>query len=60
MLGVDWGHIRTYEKVVSETDKRTPLDGNWVVASNSGQAMMVPAWRLRELLDQEELVLRQR
>ena len=60
LLGIDWGHLRTYGKVVSEKDKQTPIEEDWVVPSNSGQAMVVPAWKLRELLDQEELVVRRK
>ena len=55
LLGVDWGHMRTFEAVM-EKDGKTPVSEEWVVPSNSGQMGMVPAWTLLELLDREELL----
>ncbi len=59
LLGVDWAHMASYEKV----KKVNPITGRLenvpeghVVKSNSGQMAAVPAWKLQELLDQEELV----
>lgn len=57
LLGVSWGHFRAYEKVVWKDDKAQAVDENWVVSSNSGQMGVVPAWKLQELLNQEEVVM---
>jgi hypothetical protein len=56
LLGVDWGHLPVYEKV-KEKNRRDDIPEGWVVESNSGQMAVVPAWRLRDLLDQEELAV---
>ncbi len=56
ILGVDWGHFKVYE-LVKEKNKRDNVPEGWVVEANSGHMMVVPAWKLRELLDQEELVM---
>jgi hypothetical protein len=66
LLGVDWGHVRTFEPVMEENEdpllprKYVPVKEGWVVPSNSGQMMVVPAWKLRELLDQEEFAVMRR
>lgn len=59
LLGVDWGHLPIYEPV-KEEDRRTNVPERWVVESNSGQMAVVPAWRLQELLNQEELVMQRK
>lgn len=56
LLGVDWGHLPIDEQVKWKDDKR-PIEEGWVVESNSGQMAVVPAWKLQELLDQEELAM---
>jgi hypothetical protein len=63
LLGVDWAHIAAYEKVkkkIEEGGREKLVDApeRLVVKGNSGQMAVVPAWRLQELLDQEELVVR--
>lgn len=55
LLGVDWGHVYAYEAIRDLDDKKHP-DG-WRVRSNSNMTAVVPAWKLRELLDIEELVI---
>jgi len=54
LLGIDWGHIPMYEKVVDKYGLDHP-DG-WRVKSNTGMAAVVPAWRLNDLLNIPELV----
>jgi hypothetical protein len=56
LLGVDWAHLRVYEDVL-ESDRKTKVSGDLVVEANSGQMAVVPAWRLQDLLDLEELVV---
>jgi hypothetical protein len=60
LFGVDWGHMRSFESVLKPHDnplvnKLVPVNDEWKVPSNSGHAQVVPAWKLQELLDQEEL-----
>ena len=55
LLGVDWAHLPIY-KSVKEKNKRDDVPEGWVVESNSGQMAVIPAWRLQDLLNQEELV----
>jgi hypothetical protein len=47
LLGVDWGHIRTWEKVFDETGR--PVQQKWKVSSNTGMMGVVPAWKLEEM-----------
>jgi hypothetical protein len=45
-LGVDWGHLPTYENV-KEKNKQDDVPEGWVVRSNSGQAAVAPAGNYR-------------
>jgi len=54
LLGVCWGHMRTFERVMEE-NRKDPVPEKWVVPTNSGQMQVVPAWKLQELLEREEL-----
>jgi hypothetical protein len=56
LLGVDWGHIPIYENVL-EKNREDEIPEGWVVESNSGQMAVAPAWKLKELLDMEELAV---
>jgi len=56
LLGVDWGHYPIYENV-KESDRTTNVSEGYIVESNSGQMAVAPAWKLRELLDQERFVM---
>lgn len=55
LIGVDWGHILTLDTVLQE-DGRTPAKEGWKIKAHSGQSGVVPAWRLRELLDWEPVM----
>lgn len=55
LLGIDWAHITTYEKV-KERDRITDTTQGYIVPSNSGQMAVVPAWKLYDLLHDEKLV----
>lgn len=58
LLGVDWGHLPVHESVKKkEREKWVDVPEGWVVKSNSGQMAVAPAWKLQELIDQEELVV---
>lgn len=54
LLGVDWCHLPRYQPVL-ESDKETPVSEKLYVRENRGIMGVVPAWKIRELLDEEEL-----
>lgn len=54
LVGVDWGHLPVTEPVLDKHGAKLP-DG-WRVDSNSGQMAVVPAWKIRELLDSDPFV----
>jgi hypothetical protein len=56
-IGVDWGHLPKYEKVLS-ADKKTPLAPTEWVKTNSGMCGVIPAWRLYDLLQDDEVKLK--
>ncbi len=49
LLGVDWGHLQGKEEALGQ-------GGFYFYAPNSGMSGVVPAWKLRELLDVPELM----
>jgi hypothetical protein len=49
-LGVDWGHLTVEEAASDEFGSKIRIRGN------SGMACVVPAWKLRSLLDAPELI----
>ena len=53
LLGIDWGHFHDHQLVLDESGE--PLPGRQFVRQNSGIAGVVPAWKLTELLQSEEL-----
>lgn len=54
LLGIDWGHKHTKERVRDKTGE--PIPEGWVVQSNSGMVMVVPAWKLIDILQSDELI----
>jgi hypothetical protein len=56
LLGIDWCHLPNYHPVLESKDGAA-IDEGWVVKQNSGMAGVIPAWKLQELLfEDEELV----
>ncbi|HEX8069662.1 MAG TPA: hypothetical protein VF546_06910 [Pyrinomonadaceae bacterium] len=55
LLGIDCGHVPSYKKVLDAGG--SPLQHGLKVESNTGMATVIPAWRLAELLNTEELVM---
>jgi hypothetical protein len=55
LMGIDWGHDPDYKPVL-EADRETRVSGDWVVEQNSGIMHVAPAWKLAELLQDEDLV----
>ena len=53
LLGIDWGHLSHSERVVDEGGK--PHPEGWRLNSNSFMGVVVPAWKLREILRLGEL-----
>lgn len=59
LLGIDWGHINSWESVRDETGH--PLQQAWKVRSNTGMMGVVPAWKLLEIFQiplVKELIVR--
>jgi hypothetical protein len=54
LMGIDWGHLNVCEAVLDAVGK--PHPDKLFVKANSGMSCVVPAWKLRELLDQEAFV----
>lgn len=54
LLGIDWCHL---QKPVPVTDANgEPLQYGWVVTENTGMAGVIPAWKITEVLNGEELM----
>ena len=54
LLGIDWCHIPDYKRIL-DSEKKDPIDEKWFVEANTGMAGVVPAWKIKELLEAEEL-----
>ena len=52
-LGVNWCHLNTRERVID--DEGEPLFDELFVNANTGMAGVIPAWKLRELLESEKV-----
>jgi hypothetical protein len=55
LLGIDCGHVPKHDKVVNGAG--TPHPNGWKVPSNTGMAIVIPAWRLEDFLNRPELVM---
>jgi hypothetical protein len=51
LLGIDWCHIPRTAHVTHKDESPT----EWVVSENTGMAGVIPAWKIAELLNLEEL-----
>jgi hypothetical protein len=58
LLGIDCGHIPKHEKVVNGAG--TPHPHGWRVDTNTGMAVVIPAWRLYEFLNSNDLVIQRK
>ena len=54
LLGVDWGHMPLTQPVLDEGC--LPVSEGWRIKSNTGMAAVVPAWKLLDLLNLEEVM----
>ena len=59
LLGVDWGHQPLIVDVLDKYGKNR-IEEKWKVKINSGVACIVPAWKLAELLNIDELAKRRK
>jgi hypothetical protein len=55
LLGIDCAHLPFWTPVCGKRDRRSAVADAWV-ESNSGIAVVVPAWRILNVLNQEHLV----
>jgi hypothetical protein len=58
LLGVDFCHLNTQERVRASDGSPTPE--KYFVRSNAGMAGVIPAWRLRRLLEESEKLVKTR
>lgn len=52
LIGIDWGHMPFHGRVYAE-DRATLVDPPMWAAENSGLMMVVPAWKLLDMLDDD-------
>lgn len=58
LLGIDWCHIPRRAPVRNASG--SPVDGDWYVEENTGMAGVIPAWKIMEVLNCEELVMQRK
>lgn len=56
LLGLDWAHIHNYEGLLTDKETEAPAEPKRWVRANTGMAGVIPAWRILQLLDREDLV----
>jgi hypothetical protein len=54
LMGIDTGHKCLTSPVIDKTT-REPVDDNWIVEHNTGISIVAPVWKIREVLDEDEL-----
>jgi hypothetical protein len=54
LLGIDCGHARQYKKV--ENGAGIPHPQGWRTETNTGMAIVIPAWQLKDWLEKPEFV----
>jgi hypothetical protein len=55
LLGIVWGHLPIERKII-DGEKERPIPVDWYVDENSNMACVVPAWRIIELLQKQEVI----
>jgi hypothetical protein len=58
LLGIDCGHVRDREPILNA--EGGPHQYGWHVETNTGMAIVIPAWRLKDLLNKPELVMQRK
>lgn len=54
LIGIDWGHIQIHEPVLDQSGNKHP--DKLKVQMNSAMTCVVPAWKIEDLLELEEMV----
>ena len=54
LLGIGWGYISDWEPVCDASGR--PMPGGQKVKANTGMMAVVPAWKLAEMLNTEEML----
>jgi hypothetical protein len=54
ILGIGWGHMHDDQTVVDGNGNYLPED--WKVRANTGMMLVLPAWKINELLNRSEVV----
>ncbi len=58
LLGVDWCHLRDFAPVVDAEGLQHP--DAWRVQDNTGMMGVIPAWKLQELLNDDDVAAKRR
>ncbi len=59
LLGIDWSHLSDFHRVL-EADRITKTSPAQWIEMNTGMAGVIPAWRIKELLDLEEFKMQRK
>jgi hypothetical protein len=59
LIGIDWGHFPDLTRVLGK-DRKTPSQEERWVKQNSGLMMVVPSWRIDQLLRDDDRLKQQR
>jgi len=60
LLGIDCGHWPKHKQVGRIENNKFIPHHQWKVESNTGLAIVIPAWRLSDLLNRKELAMQRR
>lgn len=58
LIGIDCGHLPLFDPVLNKQGEE--LSEGWKVRSNTGIMVVIPAWKLRDVLYSNELVLQRK
>jgi hypothetical protein len=59
LLGIDWSHLRNFHRVLQENQITEKSPAEWAEV-NTGMAGVIPAWRIKELLDLQEFQMQRK
>ena len=59
LLGIDWSHLTSFKPVLNQNKREKVMPLQWVEI-NSGMAGVIPAWRIKEILDLPEFVMQRK
>lgn len=55
LLGMTWGMFPHFAQIL-DAESEEPVNDAWVMTDNSGMELVVPAWKIAELIDREDVV----